>query len=128
MADWRSFRAWPTRTASAIVVAAGAWVLFTFPPAASRFYPRCMFHLLSGLDCPGCGITRALHELLHGRIGEAFRFNPMLFALLLGALIALPGFLRGETPAFVRSRWFGWGSLAVVSAFWIVRNTPLYPY
>lgn len=130
MADSRSSRAFSRAwlTASGLAAIAGAWVLFTWPPATSRFYPRCMFHVLSGLDCPGCGITRALHELLHGRVEEAFRFNPMLFVLVFVALFAMPSLLRGETPKFVMTRWFGWSSLVVVSAFWIVRNTPMYPF
>lgn len=36
------------------------------------------FHALTGWDCPACGGQRALHSLLHGRFGEALRFNPFL--------------------------------------------------
>lgn len=105
-----------------LLLAAGAWILFTFPPAAHSFYPRCVFRTVTGLECPGCGSTRALHALLHGRIGEAFRFNPLLFAVMIAAACALPAFLRGETPRFLTTRWFGWGSVAIVSGWWVARN------
>lgn len=111
------------RISSAILLlAAGVWVLYTFPPASSSFYPRCVFRQLTGLDCPGCGTTRALHALLHGRIGEAFRLNAMLFALMIVAILGAPSFLRGRTPAFMTHKWFGWGSFVVVVAWWIGRN------
>lgn len=108
--------------------AAGAWVLYTFPPAAYAFYPRCPFRMLTGLECPGCGTTRALHHLLHGRIDEAFRLNPMLFVLVAVALCALPSVLRGRSPQFLMKPWFAWTSFAVLTGYWIVRNTPVYPW
>lgn len=41
--------------------------------------PQCLFRRLTGFDCPGCGSQRALHALLHGEIGMAWRFNPFVF-------------------------------------------------
>lgn len=111
-----------------VVAAAGAWVLYNFAPTAYRFYPPCMFRLLTGLDCPGCGSTRALHHLLHGRIEEAFRLNPMLFLLMVVALFALPSLLRGQQPRFLMQPWFAWTAFFVLTSYWIVRNTPLYPF
>ena len=111
-----------------VVAAAGAWVLYTFPPAAYGFYPRCPFRLLTGFECPGCGTTRALHQLLHGNIEQAFRLNPMLFVLMGVALFALPSFLRGRQPQFLMQPWFAWAAFFVLTGYWIVRNTPLYPF
>ncbi|MEO7678837.1 MAG: DUF2752 domain-containing protein [Verrucomicrobiota bacterium] len=64
---------------AALIVAA---VLYFFSPAQYAFYPRCIFHSLTGLACPGCGALRAVHQLLHGNISAAFDFNP-LFVLVL---------------------------------------------
>src|SRR5262245_59462168 len=33
---------------------------------SSSFYPACTFKQLTGLDCPGCGLTRAMHSLMTG--------------------------------------------------------------
>lgn len=38
----------------------------------------CLFHLLTGLYCPGCGGTRAVWYLLHGRIFESIRYHPLV--------------------------------------------------
>lgn len=53
--------------------------------SASRFFPPCVFHLVTGVDCPGCGMTRAFLRLSHGDISGAFDFHPFspILALLL---------------------------------------------
>lgn len=113
----------PLRISSAALLGvAGAWVLYTFPPATTPWYPQCTFRVLTGYDCPGCGITRALHHLLHGRVEEAFLLNPMLFAAAFVAACALPSLFRGERPGFLSKPWFGWGSLTVLCGWWVVRN------
>ena len=110
-------------TASAIVAAvAGAWVVYTFPPGEHSFYPRCVFHAMTGLQCPGCGSTRALHHLLHGRIAEAWRFNLMLFAMIFTGIFAMPSVARGTTPSFLQKPWFAWTALAVVVGWGVLRN------
>lgn len=38
--------------------------------------PLCQMKLLTGLDCPGCGLTRSFIALAHGQFAESFRFNP----------------------------------------------------
>ena len=41
----------------------------------------CMFHELTGLECPGCGITHCAVNLLHGRVREAYEANQFVFIL-----------------------------------------------
>lgn len=40
----------------------------------------CPFRLVTGLACPGCGITTMLLALGRGNIAAAFAANPFLFA------------------------------------------------
>lgn len=42
----------------------------------------CLFKVVTGWDCPGCGITRMLVSILHGNLYEAFHVNPVLFCLI----------------------------------------------
>lgn len=109
-------------SAIALVLLAGGWVIYTYPPAEHSFYPRCVFKAATGLDCPGCGLTRASHHALHGRFGEAFRFNPLLFAMGFVAICAAPSAVRGQAPRFLTRPWFGWTTVIVVTGWWIVRN------
>ncbi len=45
----------------------------------------CPFALLTGMACPGCGMTRALSHLLHGDMTTALIYHPLSpLALTLG--------------------------------------------
>ena len=46
------------------------------------FYIPCIFRQITGLKCPGCGITRCLFALLKLQIKKAFYYNPLVFILL----------------------------------------------
>lgn len=105
-----------------------ALVLYFFNPSTHAFYPECQFHRLTGLDCPGCGMTRAAYALLHGEWAVALRDN----ALLVGGLawLAVRGGwfgwrkLRGRPNGeFFRVRHFWW-LLALMLVFAVVRNLP----
>ena len=115
------------------VLAAGAAYLFVFEPGKTGFFPICFFRFLTGLTCPGCGTTRALHQILHGHFLTAFTLNPLfmiaipflLFAFLRYTVTVLRGGapLPNALPApYIYAIFF------VVLSFWIFRNTPLYPF
>lgn len=42
----------------------------------------CPFRLLTGLPCPGCGMTRAWVFALHGNLGRALAENPFVLVTL----------------------------------------------
>jgi hypothetical protein len=120
--------AWPFLLAAALAAPA-LLVLYLFDPARFGFYPVCYFHLLTGWQCPGCGALRALHQLLHGHLAAAFRFNPLLVLSLPPlAWFALRSarrlWRREPLAAGIRPAWLGC-LLALVLAFGLLRNLPL---
>ena len=38
----------------------------------------CVFQILFGIPCPGCGSTRAAVALIQGRFAEAFTYHPLI--------------------------------------------------
>ena len=102
-------------------------VLFCFAPEHHAFYPRCVFHMVTGLQCPGCGGLRAAHRLLHGQFAEAFHLNPLLvmlaplFVVWLAAYGIYEATGRRSWYPFTRPVW-GWALLAVAVLFGITRN------
>lgn len=44
---------------------------------------RCPIHELFGLYCPGCGGTRMFLSFIHLDFYQSFRWNPLLFILLI---------------------------------------------
>ena len=115
------------------VLMAGAVYLFVFEPGKTGHFPVCLFRFLTGYQCPGCGSTRAMHQLLHGHVVAAFMLNPLfllaipflLYALLRYSVIVM----RGGVPRHnTLSPSFIYGLFFVVLSFWIFRNTPYYPF
>jgi len=43
----------------------------------------CFYKRYFGIECPGCGMQRALLELLKGNIQQSFLLFPALFSILL---------------------------------------------
>jgi len=103
-------------------------VVFFFNPGTHSIYPICVFHKLTGLNCPGCGMTRALYALLHGDFLTALRDNALFVSALVFAAFrgAWSGWkkLKGEIadPFFpAQSMWI---LLILAVGFGIVRNLP----
>ena len=76
--------------AAILGLGAVALVYFLFDPTKVAIFPPCMFHQVTGLDCPGCGAQRALHQLLRGHFIAAIRLNAMFVISL--PLLAWMGF------------------------------------
>jgi len=99
-----------------LAAAAATAVVFVFDPSITPYYPRCVFHSLTGLQCPGCGGTRAVHELLHGHIRAALKLNAMIF-------VAGPFFAAAAVrPEWTRRPAVGWSVVWLLIAWAIVRN------
>lgn len=118
--------------AAVIATAAGFLLLRTFDPSAPGSpFPPCVFHALTGLYCPGCGLTRMLHALAYGDLSRALRMNAMVLAMLPAlAVIAINelGTRRMVSGLAARLLYNGWLWLGVVVAFGVLRNLPWAPF
>ena len=111
--------------AAVTIIAFLAWYYYRVDPSEGGGI-KCMFKLLTGYDCPGCGAQRALHAMLHGDIAAAWHFNPMIF-------FAIPLALYYLVVEGFRNRWPRIHSVSVrpaaiitiffiIIAYWIGRN------
>ncbi len=57
-------------------------IYFAVNPEISGWMPKCVFKVITGLDCPGCGSQRMLHSLLHGDLAAAWSYNPFLVCMI----------------------------------------------
>jgi hypothetical protein len=119
--------------AGILTVGAGAFVVGYFNPTTAGFFPVCPLYTLTGIHCPGCGLTRGFHALFHGDVLAALHFNALIpvYAFVFGfmfvslVLIAVRG--RGLswrifTPSAI------YGFLLLAAAFFVLRNLPFYPF
>ena len=94
----------------------------------------CLFHLLTGFYCPGCGGTRAIRLLLKGELIKSFCYHPL--CTLPGSSVLRAGggpFLRalirkGKRPlAGMEERYPRWVAIgtAIILVNWIVKNVLL---
>lgn len=66
-----------------LILSAVLTVYTRLDPEEYNFFPKCLFHSLTGLKCPGCGSQRAIHQLLNGNLVSALHYNAL-------AVIAIP--------------------------------------
>lgn len=109
-----------TMTAAAIFVAAAAIVYLAVFDPTSVPAPKCVFHLLTGFDCPGCGSQRAIHALAHGQIARAWSYNPALFFAI--PLAALYAWSPQRLYRIMYARITLLSLVGAILAWWILRN------
>ena len=116
------------------ITAAGVYVLAAYPPTPTSWYPGCQFHTLTGLHCPGCGTTRALHALLNGRFVQSLAYNPLIYFVLpvvgwwaARSLWAWWQVMPPPEPGRSATR-VGVALTVVMLAFWVLRNLPAWPF
>lgn len=59
-------------------------------PSVDGGDPSCIMRLLTGLPCPGCGMTRSWVHLAHGDVVTAFEYNffgPLAMAAAAGLVV-----------------------------------------
>jgi len=115
-------RLWLAAGAAAALFAV---VLAFWDPAAAAGPDLCLFHRLTGLSCPGCGLTRATALLVRGRLVESLALHPgaALIALETGAA----WLLWGERLRSGRRLASGWAERAALATagflllLWVIR-------
>ena len=112
-----------------LALLAGALYLWRF----GNPFP-CMFRLLTGLYCPGCGAGRAAYALLHFDLLASLSFNPLFVIALpfvgwyFGAAYLKLVFGFEQLPMFRPGKNAVLAILIAVTAFWILRNIPIFPF
>ncbi len=80
-----------------LAVLAVAWVLVNdgdgrlrLPFTAVPLPAVCTFRRIFGMDCPGCGLTRAFVALAHGRVAAGWHYHPVGVLLFAAVLAQVP--------------------------------------
>lgn len=119
-----------------VLVAIGFFYIYNYNPAAqTNPLLACPLNAATGLYCPGCGNTRALHSLVHLDLAGMLNYN-LLFPFVFSILAWL---LAGEYFNLLLGRRIFWLPkripvillillCLVVAAFTILRNVPIYPF
>lgn len=113
----------PKKRISAVVKFAAAVIIL----AAVSFTVGCPFYRLTGLRCPGCGISRMLLSIVRLDFKSAFFYNPALFCLCPlwatgGAVYKMLKAKGNQKSAERAKNALVYFSVALLVAFGILRN------
>ncbi len=124
------FFLWSLGLSAAVVF---VYIYYKINPAGQDWMPKCPFHSMTGLHCPGCGSQRAIHDFLHGNLIDAFKHN---FLMGLGILVLLykifllirARFYPDKSANLLYNPKVPWIILILIISFWILRNLPFEPF
>jgi len=78
----------------------------------------CPFHAITGLACPGCGMTRAMISLGQLKPGAALGYNLFSMPLLIFMILYV---WPGKFPSFLQHQVFSIFILILVIIVWLMR-------
>lgn len=107
----------------------GFFLLFLYAVfyAVTGLAVPCVFHLLTGWKCPGCGISTFSIYFLQGRFLEAIRQNylaPVLYLYMVWAGVCFcRDYIRtGKKQVIVKPEIISWIFLGILAGWGILRN------
>lgn len=114
------------------LIVAGLFYAFICSLAGRPLIP-CLFHTVTGLYCPGCGVSRMCLALLHLDFAAALRANAAVFLLLPpGAIIAVQMAYRYvKTGSWQPTRiqnWILYAMVVFLLIFGLLRNLPSFAW
>lgn len=96
-------------------------------------YIPCVFHLVTGLYCPGCGVTRMSIALIEGDVIRAFQNNGAVLILMPFFIFEFfwyfYNYVQGKHKKMSKIHTFVvYVVLSVLILFGILRNLPYFEY
>jgi len=116
-----------------LLLICGIYVLFSYYPPDQFLYVPCLFHLSTGLHCPGCGSTRAVSSFMHGDILTGLKNNVLIVLwgpyIMYRSYSALHTWIDGKerviwSPPKSAIIFF----LVLSASYTILRNLPFEPF
>ena len=91
------------------------------------FSVPCVFRLVTGLRCPGCGSHGAFRAAMRLDIDAVFRLNllfplEILYFVYAAVYISVTYLKTGKADKDLKPAWLNISVLAVVILWWIARN------
>lgn len=131
----RAFRASRLRRIGQELIPSIGFVAFIITArlfAGSGLHGFCLFRLVLGIDCPGCGITRSVLALFSGHLSDSWQLHRagIVVVAYFGSIGVLPlvETIEGVGPQrAARFRWWANRCLTVILlALWLCKMAAVY--
>ena len=80
----------------------------------SRHLQLCLSQRYLGIDCPGCGMTRALYSFMHGNFRVALHFNLAILSIIPVLLTEILMITRHQNKILLCTRKVSYASLPIL--------------
>lgn len=121
------------KVAAAAVILIAVGVLYVIINRLTGFAIPCPFHLVTGLNCPGCGVSRMFISLLQLDFKSAFKYNaaltvtlPLILYLLISLIIKY--IRRGSVKPNKFQNILIYFLIGFFLVFGILRNIPAFDF
>ncbi len=89
---------------------------------------KCLFYEITGLWCPGCGITRMIIAILRLDFYQAFRYNSFVFSYIVFAMgYILYSWIRYQKIKELENKTIVFWLISAI-LFCILRNIPYFSF
>lgn len=111
-----------------IVVVLLCVFFYNVNPSVEEYPIKCIWHLFTGTQCPGCGFQRAMFALIHGDFAAALRYNYFFVLAIPYTFLVILVSWYNYNHVFDRLRDVVLGRRALVTyivmyvGWWILRN------
>lgn len=94
-------------------------VLYYFVTYFTGFYIPCLVRLVTGLRCPGCGISHMIINIFHLNFKAAFKSNQLLFLTspIIAAMIVRETYCYIKYEKHKTDKWIDITSFILIGAF-----------
>lgn len=122
--SWQARLAYVVKWCGILIVCGLAYTAFYL---ITGYGIPCRFHEITGLSCPGCGISRMFVNMFRMQWHDAFMNNPAVFVLLPFSMIYVLRRLviyvkNGTYRENIYTKCFIAAVLVILAVFGIVRN------
>ena len=82
---------------------------FFIPPDGIPGFAVCLSSYVTGIPCPGCGLTRSISSISHGAFAKAFFYHPFGFIIypvfvFLGTYALLPKRIKEKVKKYLMTK------------------------
>ena len=106
------------------------FIIYLYLNKRFSFYIPCLFHKITHLYCPGCGITRMILSIFKLNFYQAFRYNPLMFFLapfiLIYEIIYYINWIQDKNFSISKKIWYILLTITII--YTILRNINTFNY